>query len=517
MSSIHTVSAPRSNRAILEIGVAVLAFVVFAIAVLTRTTALLEPDDYAYRASIEALLQGHLTLSSAEYQSLAHQLGGIQQWTKLPDGAWISEKNPGYPFLALPFAAIGALRIAPLFYGALGCIGVFIGARRWLGEWMGAYAVMAFLASGAALVFAWRDTMPTFSDASLIAAGSGALVWTLLARERTQTLRMIIGLLASAAVTCRYTNAVILAVAVVATLIALRPAGISRKTACSWGSLLVVIAIVVLAFNWMVYGAPQRTGYASGEITFSLASVWPNLTHMPQHLWKDIPGSIVAAVGIGWALVRLLRLRDSELTPHDRRAVLRDAAIAGALAAAWIALWALYSAYDWTAMMNGGIHPGGAGRLGGAGGMPQGMPQGGGIPPDFSQGGPPPGMPFGGSGTPPDLSQGGPPPGMPLGGNGAPPIGGGIGAGPGGDGQGVHVIRFYVPAIGPIALLAAYTLSRLPRWAPPIVIAVLIALATWTYPDLAGSGAMPGGGRVPGGAGLPGFGSPTPTGTESSP
>ena len=126
-------------------------------------------------------------------------------------------------------------------------------------------------------------------------------------------------------------------------------------------------------------------------------------------------------------------------------------------------------------------------------------------------------MPFGGSGTPPDLSQGGPPPGMPLGGNGAPPIGGGIGAGPGGDGQGVHVIRFYVPAIGPIALLAAYTLSRLPRWAPPIVIAVLIALATWTYPDLAGSGAMPGGGRVPGGAGLPGFGSPTPTGTESSP
>ena len=52
----------------------------------------------------------------------------------------ISEKNPGYPFLALPFQALGLLRVAPLFYGALGCLGLFAGARRWLGHWGGTWA-----------------------------------------------------------------------------------------------------------------------------------------------------------------------------------------------------------------------------------------------------------------------------------------------------------------------------------------------------------------------------------------
>ncbi|HZX97922.1 MAG TPA: hypothetical protein VFE92_00265 [Dermatophilaceae bacterium] len=49
--------------------------------------------------------------------------------------------------------------------------------------------VILFCSSGAALVFAWRATMPTFTDASLIAAGAGALLWTMLATERTVRLR----------------------------------------------------------------------------------------------------------------------------------------------------------------------------------------------------------------------------------------------------------------------------------------------------------------------------------------
>ena len=63
------------------------------------------PDDYAYRASIIALTQGHLVLGNADYQALLQQLSsrgspGIVQWVQLPSGGWISEKNPGYPFLA---------------------------------------------------------------------------------------------------------------------------------------------------------------------------------------------------------------------------------------------------------------------------------------------------------------------------------------------------------------------------------------------------------------------------------
>lgn len=69
--------------------------------------------------------------------------------------------------------------MGPAFRGALGCLGLFFGARRWLGRFGGAAAVGLFCSAGAALLFAWRDYMPTFTEASLIAAGTGALLWAL--------------------------------------------------------------------------------------------------------------------------------------------------------------------------------------------------------------------------------------------------------------------------------------------------------------------------------------------------
>ena len=169
------------------------------IAALSAPAQLVEPDDYAYQASIVGLTQGHwLTLSTAQAHALsthllnaasqgrtAQRLGppGPIQWVQLASGRWISEKDPGYPFLAAPFQALGIIRLAPLFYGALGCLGLFAGARRWLGRYGGAAAVGLFCSSGAALLFAWRDYMPTFSETALIAAGTGALLWAVLAAE----------------------------------------------------------------------------------------------------------------------------------------------------------------------------------------------------------------------------------------------------------------------------------------------------------------------------------------------
>ena len=86
-------------------------------------------------------------------------------WVRLRGRRWISEKDPGYPFLAAPFQLLGIIRLAPLFYGALGCLGLFVGARRWLGRFGGAAAVGLFCSSGAALLFAWQDYWPTFTDA----------------------------------------------------------------------------------------------------------------------------------------------------------------------------------------------------------------------------------------------------------------------------------------------------------------------------------------------------------------
>jgi len=172
------------------------AFAVLCVAVLAAAPFLVEPDDFAYRASIVAMTQGHfLTLTTAQARALGTQpaggfrgprapiSSGIVQWVQLAGGRWISEKDPGYPFLAAPFQALGVIRLAPLFYGGLGCLGLFAGARRWLGRFGGAAAVGLFCSSGAALLFAWRDYMPTFTDASLIAAGTGALLWAVLATD----------------------------------------------------------------------------------------------------------------------------------------------------------------------------------------------------------------------------------------------------------------------------------------------------------------------------------------------
>ena len=101
-------STPRVSLA--EIAVAVAAFLGFCVVILLKASQLMEPDDYAYRASIVALSQGHIALTTAQYHALSRQVGGISQWVQLPDGRWMSEKNPGYPFFAVVSAMCPWLR-----------------------------------------------------------------------------------------------------------------------------------------------------------------------------------------------------------------------------------------------------------------------------------------------------------------------------------------------------------------------------------------------------------------------
>jgi|SRR5579871_335378 len=418
-----------------DIAVAVVAFVGLCIAVLTRSTALLEPDDLAYRASIVALSHGHLTLSTAEYEALSRKLGAIAQWVQLPNGRWISEKNPGYPFLAVPFQWLGALRLAPLFYGGLACAALFAGARRWLGRLGGAWSVVLYCSSGAALVFAWRATMPTFTDASLVAGGAGALLWTFLATDASQRKRAVVGLLGflaiEAATFTRYTDVVALAVACVVTPVVARRCGISRRALLLWSGSVAAFCALLATFDALVYGGVFKTGYHAGEIQFALDAIGPNLHEMPRQLVWSMPLLLLALAAVVWIGVRL---RTGALGAQ------RDAAIAAALAAVWIGIYGLYAAYTWTA------------------------------------------------------------------GEGA--------AGPGGA-VSVHLIRFYVPALGAVALLAAWLVHRLPRWLPVVALAAVVTLGGVDYPRLASGGGMPlgvvggpGGFGPPGGR--PGIGGPPP-------
>jgi hypothetical protein len=406
-----------SNRDwdLVEGGLAVAAFAVLCVVILRTATFLPEPDDYAYRASIVALSQGHaLTLSGTQARALAAQFGGghfglpglpsIAQWVQLPGGRFISEKDPGYPFLAVPFQAAGIIRWAPLSYGALACLGLFAGARRWLGRFGGAAAVGLYCSCGAALLWGWRDYMPTFTDASLIAAGTGALLWAMLAAEarpRRRTAAGLAGFVAiEAAVFTRYTDVVVLGVAVIAAIAARRAARLPRAALGWWLGSAVVSGAGVAAFDALVYGGPLRSGYRPGEITFSLSAIGPNLRYLPAHLMQAMPVLVLGLAALAWISARRAWPRRAA-SPGRGAAVgdRRDFAVAAALAGSWAAVWGLYAAYTWTA------------------------------------------RPFGST---------------------------------------LQVARFYVPALGAIALLGAWLVTRVPRRAaqPPLTaVACAVAVA----------------------------------------
>jgi hypothetical protein len=420
-----------------ESAAAIVAFAALCLVVLTVAPLLLGPDGEAYRASIVAITDGHfLSLSASQAHALVAQLSrcprsataclssgpvttlghALEQWVRLSDGRWISEKNPGYPFLAAPFQALGLIRLAPLCYAGLGCLGLYAGARRWLGSPAGVVAVGLFCSCDLVMVFAWQDYWSSLTDASLIAAGTGALVWAALADDVAPGRRTAVGLLGflaiEAAVFARYTNIVVLGCAVLAVIVLrrLKPGSLPPTAARYWlGSVALLIAGLG-AFDDLVYGAPFDTGYRPGEITFSLGAVGPNVRHMPAHLIVAMPVFLLGLAGLILIIVRRVRLRrDHAGEGGDAR---RDFAIGLAVAAPWLALWALYATYTWTAQP-------------------------------------------------------------------------GIGA--------WQSARFYLPAIGPITLLASWLLVRVPhltRWpgrtwraAVPaaVVLVAFFALATWTF------------------------------------
>ena len=413
-----------------EVALAVIVFAALCIAVVSVAPRSAEPDDSAYRASIVAMTQGHfLTVSAAQAEALAGKLGDNpaappNQWVELSDGRYISEKDPGYPFLAAPFEALGIIRWAPLFYGAVACLGLFIGARRWLGRFGGPAAVGLYCSSGAALAFAWRDYMPTYTDASLIAAGSGALLWAVLATDASPRRRTWAGLAGFVALEIatfvRYTDIVILGCAVVAAIAAsrLRASRLPLRTLFWWLVSVAVFGAGVAIFDDRVYGGPLTTGYQPGEVKFAPGAIGPNLRIMPAHLMQAMPMLALGLTALTWILVRGLVLRGTD--GEAGRAARRDLGVGLALAASWFAVWGLYSAYTWTT-------------------------------------------------DPTSVT--------------------------------VQVIRFYLPALGAIALLGAWLVTRIPgrAWRPgltsTVVITALFAVGVWAFDAMYAAFSVPLSGR----------------------
>jgi len=286
-----------------------------------------QPDPYAYRASVAALLDGRVVLDAARYRQLAAELSktadgwnsgiGIVQWTQTPAGAWVSEKNPGYPFLVAPLAAVGLTRLAPILFFLIGCAGLWLAGSRWLGAWGGAFAVALFCSSGALVTMLHEAYMPSATEASL---------------------------LAGVAVTVRYTAVVVLGVLVVTAglWVARRASPIRARRLALWAGAGALGPALALVYDWLVFGAPLRTGYARG-VTFSAGATLRNLRTMPLPLLIGMPVAALAAVGVAWALVVARRAA----APARGR----DLAVVGCLVGWWLAVWFTYLAYDWTTVV----------------------------------------------------------------------------------------------------------------------------------------------------------------------
>lgn len=450
----------------IPLAIAVAFYVAFAVVVLTRPERMIEPDPYAYRASIVALGDGDVTLSQQQYDALSERLqqtalgGGIAQWHQRDDGQWVSEKNPGYPFLVVAFDQADAIRIGPLFYGALAAVGLWFGGRRWAGrrrpqqrlEWGGTFAVGAYFSCALAMVMAWRSTMPTFTDASLVACGLGLLAWSVLALERSLRARRLVGTAAFLALGLaffvRYTNIVVLVVASVAALVVClrRRWGLGPLTLVWWGSAALGPVLAALLYNAVVFDGPFSTGYRSSSVQFTASAIGDNLAVMPGRLVQAMPIWLLGAVAVVVLLVALARTAGT--SGHDTTAVGATAGettavdppssppgrfesmawTGGLLVGTWVALWGLYAAYQWTTNMNGG-------------------PSGSVYP----------------------------------------------------------TVRFYLPALGAIALLVAWLLARVPAAIGVVALVAVFVLGVREFIDMTDSRwAQMSFGNGPGGFGIPG-------------
>jgi hypothetical protein len=212
--------------------------------------------------------------------------------------------------------------------------------------------------------------MPTFTDASLIAAGTGALLWAVLAADATVRRRTWTGLAGfvalEAAAFTRYTDIVVLGWATVAVTVACRLRKAPAAALAWWLGSVAVFGAGIAVFDDLVYGGPLTSGYRPGEIQFSLSAIGPNLRYMPAHLLEAMPMLVLGLAAVVWIIARWARLRragdemQAETVDVGRVAALprsvesgtaarRDLAVGVALAASWASVWGLYCAYTWTA------------------------------------------------------------------------------------------------------------------------------------------------------------------------
>ncbi len=118
----------------------------------------------------------------------------------------------------------------------------------------------------------------------------------------------------------------------------------ARRALNWWLASAAVFGAGVALFDALVYGGPLRTGYPSGEVTFSLGAIGPNLRYMPAHLLQATPLLVFGLVTLGWIIGRELALR--RVGDPAGAVARRDLGVSLVLTAPHDAVRGLYTAHD---------------------------------------------------------------------------------------------------------------------------------------------------------------------------
>ena len=318
----RVVERPRRSARAAEFS-AVGAFALFVTVVLLKSLALLEPDDYAYRASIVALSHGQILLTNTQYIALRSSLTsnavpGVLQWHHIASGYWISEKNPGYPSspsCSTPWTC---------------CDSRHCSTERWPARESSSACDVGCLSAPPRLrcgSTASREPPSPSRGAPRCRRSATPHSWPRVSVSwcgcsSRQTPRIVD---ASGwawapsspwrcAVFIRYTNAArARRRRRSASPCSPGAAPCAPRRSLSWGSTVVVLVVLVLGFDQWVYGSATSTGYSAGEITFSLCeSLAQPQGHALEHLTTSMPMWLLAAA----ALVVIAARR---LAPSTRR------------------------------------------------------------------------------------------------------------------------------------------------------------------------------------------------------
>jgi len=201
--------------------IAIAGFVAAVLLVVVTPDRFKEPDDWAYYAAVENISHGQLTVDNALHQQqvfeVRQQGGQLVQYVQIGPNEWAFEKAPGYVYFLAPFYLAGASQLANILLAAGLAFVIYLLLKKLTSEKTACIGILLALFTPVSLAMMQREYMDGFASAAFPGIGGGLYIYYCLKAESLRpkasvALLFLSGFFLAASVAVRYTDAVIVAV-----------------------------------------------------------------------------------------------------------------------------------------------------------------------------------------------------------------------------------------------------------------------------------------------------------------